>query len=516
MVIGIYPRKSVYRDNSDSVSVQVELCKEYASIIFKGQNVDFKIYNKDEGFSGKNINRPSFQELMKDVSQNKLDVVMVYKLDRISRNVREFSAMYETFEEHGIAFVSVKESFDTSTPIGRTVMYILAAFAQLERENTSERVTDNMIALAEQGRWTGGNTPTGMRTIRKKTGGKEHAFLEVDETTIWRVKLLYELLLNGYTITGLERYCKHHGIQSQKGAFFNASQIHAIVTNPVYCQNTLEAYSYFENLGCKMASKELFDGAHGCIRYGKTQTGKTHQSIQDPSHWTIAVGIHPYVISAPDFIAAQKRLGMNKALRNSKHSTGILKGILTCKCGAKMSVRAYEKNDTLFSYYYCEKRARQGKSYCDSDYVRTDLIDALFIKQLKKATLSMDSIRLQNTRPIQAAVDTLTVQLNTIQTQLDNLAKALAENTASCAAKYIIAQMEALDQQRSMLKASYEHAKTLIAQNDTETQNIPFIYDKICCLLNNFECLPYAEKNEFVRKIVTSCKLCGKNLNISF
>ena len=152
MVIGIYPRKSVYRDNSDSVSVQVELCKEYASIIFKGQNVDFKIYNKDEGFSGKNINRPSFQELMKDVSQNKLDVVMVYKLDRISRNVREFSAMYETFEEHGIAFVSVKESFDTSTPIGRTVMYILAAFAQLERENTSERVTDNMIALAEQGR----------------------------------------------------------------------------------------------------------------------------------------------------------------------------------------------------------------------------------------------------------------------------------------------------------------------------------------------------------------------------
>ena len=172
MVIGIYPRKSVYRDNSDSVSVQVELCKEYASIIFKGQNIDFKIYNKDEGFSGKNINRPSFQELMKDVSQNKLDVVMVYKLDRISRNVREFSAMYETFEEHGVAFVSVKESFDTSTPIGRTVMYILAAFAQLERENTSERVTDNMLALAEQGRWTGGNTPTGMRTIRKKTGGK--------------------------------------------------------------------------------------------------------------------------------------------------------------------------------------------------------------------------------------------------------------------------------------------------------------------------------------------------------
>ena len=80
MRIGIYPRKSVYRDNSDSVSVQVALCKEYAGIIYKDQPLEFRIYDKDEGFSGKNTNRPSFQELMKDVTNNALDVVMVYKL----------------------------------------------------------------------------------------------------------------------------------------------------------------------------------------------------------------------------------------------------------------------------------------------------------------------------------------------------------------------------------------------------------------------------------------------------
>lgn len=140
MVIGIYPRKSVYRDNSDSVDVQVNMCKEYAGIIFRDQTLEFRVYDRDEGFSGKNTNRPSFQALMQDVRDGLLDVVMVYKLDRISRNVKEFSAMYDTFEEHGVSFVSVKESFDTSTPIGRTVMYILAAFAQLERENTSERI----------------------------------------------------------------------------------------------------------------------------------------------------------------------------------------------------------------------------------------------------------------------------------------------------------------------------------------------------------------------------------------
>ena len=156
LTIGIYPRKSVYRDNSDSVNVQVQLCKDYAGIIFKDREVDFRVYDKDEGFSGKNMNRPSFQELMDDVRSNALDVVMVYKLDRISRNVQEFSAMYDIFQQHNVSFVSVKESFDTTTPMGRTVMYILAAFAQLERENTSERVTDNMRALGAAGKWTGG------------------------------------------------------------------------------------------------------------------------------------------------------------------------------------------------------------------------------------------------------------------------------------------------------------------------------------------------------------------------
>ena len=114
LTIGIYPRKSVYRDNSDSVSVQVNLCKDYAGIIFKDQELDFRIYDKDEGFSGKNMNRPSFQALMEDVRNNQLDVVMVYKLDRISRNVQEFSSMYDVFQQHNVSFVSVKESFDTT------------------------------------------------------------------------------------------------------------------------------------------------------------------------------------------------------------------------------------------------------------------------------------------------------------------------------------------------------------------------------------------------------------------
>ncbi|MDR2043128.1 MAG: recombinase family protein [Clostridium sp.] len=92
--IGIYPRKSVYRDNSESVAVQVKMCRDYAEVVYHGTELEFHLYDKDEGFSGRNTNRPSFQALMADVRAGLLDVVIVYKLDRISRNVQEFSDMF--------------------------------------------------------------------------------------------------------------------------------------------------------------------------------------------------------------------------------------------------------------------------------------------------------------------------------------------------------------------------------------------------------------------------------------
>lgn len=204
--------------------------------------------------------------------------------------------MYEVFQQHDVSFISVKESFDTTTPMGRTVMYILAAFAQLERENISERVSDNMHALGAAGIWTGGKLPSGFTSIRLKRGEKEHSFLKVDKDTIWRAKKLFELILQGYTITKAERYCRDNGIQSQSGKFLNTSQIYNILTNPVYCQNSLEAYYYFLDKGCSLPDIALFDGTKGLIAYGRTKSGSTSQKAQSMENWNIAVGIHDAVM----------------------------------------------------------------------------------------------------------------------------------------------------------------------------------------------------------------------------
>ena len=518
LTIGIYPRKSVYRDNSDSVNVQVQLCKDYAGIIFKDREVDFRVYDKDEGFSGKNMNRPSFQELMDDVRSNALDVVMVYKLDRISRNVQEFSAMYDIFQQHNVSFVSVKESFDTTTPMGRTVMYILAAFAQLERENTSERVTDNMRALGAAGKWTGGKLPSGMTSVRRQIGEKEHSYLMVDENTIWLVKQLYGLILRGYPITRIERYCKDHGIKSQSGKFLNTSQIYNIITNPVYCQNSIEAYYYFRDQGCALPDEQLFDGTKGLIGYGKTKSGKQSQKKQDKAAWTIAIGIHDYVMPAAEWIAAQERLGVNKMIRTAKHDCGILKGVMRCKCGARMYIRTHIKNGIRFSYYYCTDMARQGKSKCDTGYIRIEEVEDAFLKQLRRIRLNPEGFKLHCDEADGSlqSVSSIKSELKQIQTSIDNLTSALMTNMESAASSYIIAKIEELDKSKRALEGNLRqaslrenNARTL---QDMETE----IYNNICYLLDNFDSIEYHAKNELIRKIVRKCILEDKSLRIIF
>lgn len=516
MRIAIYPRKSVYRDNSDSVQVQIKMCKDYANLVFSGQELEFFIYDKDEGFSGKNTNRPSFQALMSDVKNKQLDVVIVYKLDRISRNVQEFSAMYDILQQYNVAFVSVKESFDTSTPIGRTVMYILAAFAQLERENTSERVSDSMHSLGASGKWTGGKLPSGMTSIRKQMVGKEHSYLMVDENTISRVKMFYELLLGGYTITKIERYCRDNDITSQTGKFLNTSQLYNILTNPVYCQNSKEAYNYFEELGCSLPNEALFDGNKGLIGYGKTKTGRTNQPRQDKSKWTIAIGIHEPVISSQEWIDAQKRLGVNKQVRSNKYEVGILKGVLKCTCGSSMGNRVYVKNNIMFGYYYCQDAIRKGDTYCTTPFYKIKEVDEVFINELKRILFNPQELIIAESKEVVIDTSSIKADIRKTDIAIENLTRNLQENLDSPATKYIINQIEQQDKSRNGLVLKLKQAQSATSERKSKDEQAKLLYDGIVYFLDNFDVFSYKEKNEIIKRIVSKCVLDEDKLEVIF
>ena len=169
MIFAIYSRKSKYTGKGESIGNQIELCKAYVRKNFDNvTEQDFFLY-EDEGFSGKNLERPQFKELLKDAAAHRFGCIVCYRLDRISRSVVDFSSLVELFSKLEISFICIREQFDTSTPMGRAMMYIASVFAQLERETIAERVRDNMLLLAREGRWLGGTSPFGFRSKQCET-----------------------------------------------------------------------------------------------------------------------------------------------------------------------------------------------------------------------------------------------------------------------------------------------------------------------------------------------------------
>ena len=135
MYDALYTRQSVEKIDSISIESQLEYCK------YETRGNPYKEYI-DRGYSGKNTNRPAFEEMLEDIKQGKISRVIVYKLDRISRSILDFANMMDIFQKHNVEFVSSTERFDTSTPIGRAMLNICIVFAQLERETIQKRVTD--------------------------------------------------------------------------------------------------------------------------------------------------------------------------------------------------------------------------------------------------------------------------------------------------------------------------------------------------------------------------------------
>jgi len=149
----VYARQSVEKKDSLSIDGQIQLCKRAAG-------KELVVY-QDRGYSGKNTERPEFQQLMKDVEAGKIGRLYVYRLDRFSRSVADFGRLWDILRSHNVEFISVNENFDTSTPMGRAMLHIIMVFAQLERETTAERVRDNYYRRAALGAWPGGPAPMG-------------------------------------------------------------------------------------------------------------------------------------------------------------------------------------------------------------------------------------------------------------------------------------------------------------------------------------------------------------------
>ena len=247
----IYARQSVDRKDSISIESQIEFCKYE---LRGGNHKDYQ----DKGYSGKNTDRPKFQELLADIRQGLIRRVVVYKLDRISRSILDFATMMETFQAYNVEFVSSTEKFDTSTPMGWAMLNICIVFAQLERETIQKRVTDAYYSRYQRGFHMSGAAPFGFQLEPITIQGIRTKMMKPDPETADITRLMFEMYARHFADEGILIYDKEltRGFISQ------------ILRNPIYAQADLEMYEFFKSQGTVVINEAAdFAETNGCYLY---------------------------------------------------------------------------------------------------------------------------------------------------------------------------------------------------------------------------------------------------------
>ena len=303
-----------------------------------------KVYS-DAGFTGANINRPALKELFEDIRQNKVDFVLNYKIDRLTRSPKDFYQLIEFFEQNDISFISITERFDTSTPAGRLLRNIMLTFAQFERELTSERTRDKMLERAKKGMYNGGFAPFGYKRKDKKL------FISEKEAEI--IRLIFETYADTGSLDELYNLLKNKNIKNRQGNPFRKTALAFLLRNPVYAGRVKYNNEIYQGIHKPIIAEELFE---------------------------LAQTTHP------------KRI---RKLRVYKDY--LFGGLINCEeCKSKMTpcFTNKRKQGVLKRYYYyrCTSTYHKGWNACSTKQISAGKLEKYILENLERISLDKNYI----------------------------------------------------------------------------------------------------------------------------
>ena len=459
MAIAFYVRKSVERENSISCETQLEYCRS----MLKPDERKEKIYEfVDNGFSGGNLERDGFREMMSLIERGKISKVIVYRLDRISRSLVDFVSIMEQFKRHNVAFVSSQESFDTSTSYGEMITKLLMVFAEFERQSIIERVTHAYQARSDQGIFMGGKCPYGFTFEETVIHGIKTKKLSPLADEISHICYIFDRYsVPNVTLRRLQDDLLQNGILPKEGKWSTA-KLSAIIRNPIYVKADNAIYEYFHRKGTKIISDvSEFDGTRGVQLYGKTK----HDSMsEDWSDMKIVVMSHEGVIDSELWLACQKKVAKNKKINNSmSNTTSWLGGRIVCKkCGRTMTVTKGGKraDGSRTRYFACtgkQNRICDGAKvtlYADS---LEDMVDDLISEKFRFMKTCSGKAKSENTGKINA----LRNKLSEIESSQNKLVELMLSGAI----------------ETDMMKLLNERAKALAEEKRRITEQIESIAD---------------------------------------
>lgn len=436
-MIALYCRVSTREQSLEGYSIgeQQERLKDYCSAM--GWK-NFELY-VDGGFSGGNMERPALKRMLRDIEKGKIEKVVVYKLDRLSRSQKDSLVLIEDiFLANNVDFISMSENFDTSTPFGRAMIGILSVFAQLEREQIKERMMMGNEARAKEGKYCGSFSPVGYDYINGE--------LHLNDFEALQVREAFELILEDIPPRRIAKILNDKGYKTKKGAW-NDDRVRYVLKSPLYC---------------------------GRVRY----SGEYFQ------------GIHETIISEETFEAAQKVLEKRSAEakklnRSSWKATTYLGGFLICgQCGAKYTKTLHKckrSDGGYYRYYYfiCDSRNKKRAEsvrdpHCKNKNWNIEKLTNIIFDEIRKLSLDPnyfeeirdDSIREDKRSILEAELKKIDGQLSRVMDLyvLESIPmKTLEEKTSSLNEQRLKLEeeLESLEEESSE-KLSKEEAEDLI------------------------------------------------------
>ncbi|MCK5708398.1 MAG: recombinase family protein [Candidatus Aureabacteria bacterium] len=364
MKLSIYIRVSTEDQAKEGYSLEVQ--REYLESFAKREGYEiFKVYC-DDGISAYSTRRPALQKLLADAKNNKFDFVLVYKIDRFSRKLKDLLNLVDELSSYGVGFKSATEPFDTSTSAGKLMFQQLGSFAEFERNRIAERVFPGMVKGVQAGNWQGARfSPFGY------TYDKGKKLLEVNEREANIVKLIYTMYLSGRGTHAIAEYLDKKGYKTRTGKQFYNKFVGDILKNQIY-------------IGKIVWNKHCYDK--------NRKTEKHYKYIKnDPSKFIIAKGKHKPIIAEDDFEEVQKMLAIRKRYwrPRARNKEYLLSGFLICaKCNHRysgVSKISNHRTNKKKGWYQCSGPAASHVR-CTNKSVKAEDVDPFVTKIVTQLT----------------------------------------------------------------------------------------------------------------------------------
>lgn len=511
MKIAIYSRKSKFTGKGDSIGNQIDRCKDYINFIFmKDKDIEIEIF-EDEGYSGKNTDRPAFKKMMHMIKLKELDAVIVYQLNRLGRKVKDILETIDIFKEYKCALHSVTEKIDTSSPMGTMFITILASISQFERDDLIQRITDNMYLLARDGRWLGGQAPLGFNHVRESFidgHGKTRYYssLVINEEEIDKVIQMFNLYLEFESVSKVHKYLLKNKVRGKKGGYINKSSIMSVLVNPTYAMCNEDIVEFLEEQGYIVTKQEE---GKGILTYCKRTNDKTRNNPK-----LAATSQHDGVIPAENWIKVQELISKNRYNKPNRGNSNValLSGILRCKCGSVMNVvKARQLKDGTRPYYYaCSMKIDSSNTICNMKNLNGAIVDKRIIEEVigydsSKVIQELDNI-LKNDYFINnnTEVDEINTTIQQLKNKKGNMFLQLQTLDSNLDKEVILEYQQIIRDINFQIKELEESLNSVMQKNTTiinEEIDIKSIRDKISNFQSTFNLLEHEDKKKVLRNI---------------